>query len=154
MRWFASKLPDWRVFCKSFAWYLRCARLGLDGRCFVGITNFLSLLRLNGPHPAGRKLVHNQLCCERVDFCPFRGPDAPLYAREMLSRRVKARVSLLGQKSQSARAFSNASFHVYSGVKLSRFFPQRSCLLGLASIEFEDRQGSNSICQVRCSRRA
>ena len=29
----------------------------------------------------GRKSVRKENCCDRVDFCPFRGPDAPLALR-------------------------------------------------------------------------
>ena len=29
----------------------------------------------------GRKLVRKTNCCDQVDFCPFRGPDAPFALR-------------------------------------------------------------------------
>ena len=40
--------------------------------------------RCPGPHLEGRKLVRDTNCLEQVDFCPFRGPDAPICATTRL----------------------------------------------------------------------
>ncbi len=60
---------------KSFAWCLRWSRLGFAGSGFVGTENFLSFTR--GPHKDGLKVSSVELSNCWVDFCPFRGPDAP-----------------------------------------------------------------------------
>jgi hypothetical protein len=43
------------------------------------MTNFPSYAR--GPQFMGRKLVRETNCYDQVDFCPFRGPDAPFALR-------------------------------------------------------------------------
>jgi hypothetical protein len=35
----------------------------------------------------GRKLVRKTNCCDQVDFCPFRGPDAPFALRRSYHER-------------------------------------------------------------------
>jgi hypothetical protein len=38
----------------------------------------------------GRKLVRENGLCDQVDFCPFRGPDAPFALVDLITRAEKS----------------------------------------------------------------
>jgi hypothetical protein len=54
----------------------------------------------------------------------------------------------LRQQTQSPVTFLDARFYAGRRIKVSRFRPQRTCRLGLAGVEFENRQPTNRVRQI------